>query len=405
MPLIGTRRALIGGANQFSISDVFANGLYQGFDFTNMNISLRWGPSSLPLLYKDQANSLVIASGDTVGTLLDKSGGGPSIGSELVINGSFTSNINGWTDASTGTGGPIAWDAGNGGRLALPRVDASNNARARQSFTSVVGALYMVVISTSTVRATLNLGTSAGGGQYMSTLVNPGSAATLYFRTTTTTTFIELAGANNAATSYVDDISIKNISGNHALQTTSGSRPTYIQVGRASTISGDGSDDGMFGALLPGPSMTLIAAVLPNSSSAGTDIVIGAAAAGPASRCQLGIVDGVVSGGWGSDSVSTIKDAAATDIRNVNSVISLRANASGVKLNRMTAGGSFLELYAGSPNGTATTADAPAILANNANGTLNSFFYGGMTGLGVKRYLTDNQLFSVMQQMATLAFG
>jgi len=64
-------------------------------------------------------------------------------GSDIVTNGSFASNITGWTDMS-GSGSNIAYNSANGGRLDLNGATAY--ARAMQALTVEVGQAYTVIV-------------------------------------------------------------------------------------------------------------------------------------------------------------------------------------------------------------------------------------------------------------------
>jgi hypothetical protein len=96
---------------------------------------------------------------------------------ELVTNGEFTSNITGWT---TGDGTPAYTSSGNG-RLNL------NDAAAYQSISTVKNKTYRLQVrvmspSSSTSTVAIKVGTTASGGEYLSTtksVTNIGDGATL----------------------------------------------------------------------------------------------------------------------------------------------------------------------------------------------------------------------------------
>ena len=127
-----------------------------------------------------------------------------TVGSELVTNGTFDTDVAGWSNNGSGT---ITWDASGGGR-ALITTDASYLG-GTQTITTVVGELVTLKISTSTGSDTVGLrvGTSAVGYEYILEAFPDGSH-TRSFIATTTTTFINLSTNGVSQTAYVDDISI-----------------------------------------------------------------------------------------------------------------------------------------------------------------------------------------------------
>lgn len=128
---------------------------------------------------------------------------------ELLTNGAFTTDLTGWTDNDVGTG-VSAWDAGSGGRVALPRPDGTNYARISQSFATVIGQAYKLTITTSgTGTVATQVGpTSVGATGNLNVNHVAASTATYYFTATATTTVLTLSGAANGTSPYVDDVSI-----------------------------------------------------------------------------------------------------------------------------------------------------------------------------------------------------
>jgi hypothetical protein len=132
-------------------------------------------------------------------------------GTELITNGTFTSNITGWTDSS-GSGSSISWDSTGGGRLAF--TGAAAYARATQSIITVVGNHYTIafdvkVAGHSSANASLRIGTSFGGNEVAN--LNAGDTSTgiksFTFKATTTATHLQLVTGYNAL--RVDDFSCR----------------------------------------------------------------------------------------------------------------------------------------------------------------------------------------------------
>lgn len=131
-----------------------------------------------------------------------------TLDTELVTNGDFPANITGWTDASTGTGS-IAWNAS--GYLDLTSVDASNVGIAKQSVTVVSGEVYTFSIDHLDVDdIEVHLGSTDNGTEYwkMQTDSTIGTR-TVSFEATGTTLYVKILGEAGAATSSVDNVSVK----------------------------------------------------------------------------------------------------------------------------------------------------------------------------------------------------
>jgi hypothetical protein len=130
----------------------------------------------------------------------------------LVTNGTFTTDLTGWTDASNSPSN-IIWETG---WLKLV-VSSAATARARQSVTTEIGKTYMFTFNTKTYKAQtgFKLGTTLGGGEYY----NIAADGTSYlsneykFTATTTTTYIEF-NAGTIAYGYIDDVKLYQYAGN-----------------------------------------------------------------------------------------------------------------------------------------------------------------------------------------------
>ena len=132
--------------------------------------------------------------------------GGTLLAANVILNGDFATNITSWSDVSIAPGS-IAWDSGNGGRLAL-NYPGSGMAIAQQAFTTVAGQVYNVTITSANwigvgVGTT---GTGLGGTDLYGTAIN--GTATFSFTATGSTTYVTLNGLG--ATAYVTDITIGN---------------------------------------------------------------------------------------------------------------------------------------------------------------------------------------------------
>lgn len=171
-----------------------------------------YDPSDFSTMFQDSAGTTpVTAVEQPVGLLLDKSRG-LVLGSELVTNGDFASPT-GWV---TGAGATIS-----GGKLNLSA--ASGYVLYRNPVAGVqVGGYYEVTFTVS---------------GYVSGSIRPYLGATATFGTTVSAngTYTQRFGPTSggevgfnsasAFTGAIDDLSVKAISGNHATQSTTASRP------------------------------------------------------------------------------------------------------------------------------------------------------------------------------------
>jgi hypothetical protein len=73
--------------------------------------------------------------------------GATNFAANLIANGTFESNVTGWTVPRTG--GSIAWNAANGGVLRQARSATSVDARAIQAVTTTIGVPYLLAAENS----------------------------------------------------------------------------------------------------------------------------------------------------------------------------------------------------------------------------------------------------------------
>jgi hypothetical protein len=177
--------------------------------------------------------------GGECGFLLDKSQGAgyadgsfTGLGSELVAGGEFNDagDVAEWTE--TIAGASVSWNSGqiqlNGG---------SGGSRPVQALTTVSGRSYVVTWSRtggtatqSGVRATNNSdGSSDGSGRDFLGITDATYTRSAYFTATASTTYLALGGQVNLTTLF-DNISVRELPGNHATQTAPNARPHLARV-------------------------------------------------------------------------------------------------------------------------------------------------------------------------------
>lgn len=173
-----------------------------------------YDPSDLTTLFQDSAGTTpVTAVQQPVGLMLDKSKG-LVLGSELVTNGDFSSST-GWT---LGSGWSIS-----GGRANIDGTNAGSSLLTLAAGVSATaGKVYKVSFTYSSTSGRLRFNPILGSS---TTLIASGTSGTFtaYLTALDSTCVVQAPDANTVA--WVDNISVKELPGNHAFQTTSASRP------------------------------------------------------------------------------------------------------------------------------------------------------------------------------------
>jgi hypothetical protein len=188
-----------------------------------------YDPRDLTTMFQDSAGTTpVTAPGQLVGLRLDKSKGGP--GPELAPNGSFDNPVTtGWTAQSSATLSVVS------GELNINTATGANFPGGLYAFTTVVGRTYRVSLTarrTATFSA-CRVYVSDSGGNFITDLPVIGTTTTTYNfvfvarQVSTTVAIFEFTSSSGTGTIFVDNVSIKELPGNHATQATSGARLTY----------------------------------------------------------------------------------------------------------------------------------------------------------------------------------
>ena len=219
-----------GGGSPFSPLSLFSGGAPGAW----------YDPSDYTTLFQDSAGTTpVTAVEQPVGLMLDKSQG-LVLGPELVVNGDFSNGTTGWTPSSAVI---VAISA----ELIVTNVGAAFGT-ATQAVTTIVGKWYCI-------NASVRIGTASSVNVVARTTPTSGNIAsvtsssaattvvTLYFTATSTTTYIALVNGNTSGgIGYYDNISVRELAGNHAFQSTSASRPVLSARYNLLTKTEDFSD-------------------------------------------------------------------------------------------------------------------------------------------------------------------
>ena len=187
-----------------------------------------YDPTDLSTMFQDSAGTTpVTAVEQPVGLVLDKSQG-LAQGSQLVVNGNGTT-LTGWT---------VSVDAGcsatvSGGQFVLTTV-AGNGARLRQQVPVTAGKTYAISIfinanNDSGATSFVVWGAGYGAGTLASAPQVVNGVFTAIVQATSANLYLQLNAfrAASGTTAYYDDVSVRELAGNHASQSTAASRPTY----------------------------------------------------------------------------------------------------------------------------------------------------------------------------------
>ena len=209
--------------------------------FKSGEVGALFDPSTTGTLYTTTAMTIPATPGDPVGMMLDQSQWGgaalgsgtvaetlaPILGPELVTNGTFDTDLTGWTigDATKGTAVQSA------GRAVVTNVHANGSTGGFTSIiqpqATVVGRTYLITANTAGTSGVAVSNLASGAAAFASTTAT--GNIILRFVATAATTYLVLYvnSATDAATANFDNITNKEIPGYHATQATAAKRPIY----------------------------------------------------------------------------------------------------------------------------------------------------------------------------------
>jgi hypothetical protein len=167
-------------------------------------------------VYQDSAGATVAAAaGDPVGLILDTAKGGlDQLGGDLVSNGTFASDTV-WTKGAN-------WTIGSG--VATKTGGAANNLT--QTISSTAGLWYRITMDVTRTAGTLTVSLGTSGTTYA---MSASGSYTFFILAGSSTQTLTLAGDSSFA-GTVDNVTARLVPGNHAYQTTSGSRPALART-------------------------------------------------------------------------------------------------------------------------------------------------------------------------------
>ena len=214
-------------------SSVFSSVMGGGFSpsvlFALSEPGIWYDPSDLTTMFQDTAGTVPVkAAGQSVAMVLDKSNG-LVLGPELVKNGTF--------DANT------AWTKGPGWVIASGVASITSSA-ATNAITQPVGVTGKTYQITYTVVSISTQGFCSFAGGTIGTLRSAPGTYTELIVCGSSNNLVGVAASASGTTGTIDNVSVKELPGNHATQTTAGARPTYqVDANGNGFLLFDGADD------------------------------------------------------------------------------------------------------------------------------------------------------------------
>ena len=240
--------------------------------FANSEQGFWYDPNDLSTMFQDAAGTIPVTGvGQPIGLLLDKSKGS-ALGSEIVTNGDFnTGNLTGWANPDTA---PSVTSVINN-QAVMTAAAGSTLARLRQFKAVPIGTYEVsvqVVSLTGAITANLSFGSgSAGDASYGAiALSQVGTIKRLVHVTTGSLGLAFTVSSVDGGTITIDNVSVKQIIGNHAYQTTSAARPILRDAPRR--IDFDAVDDKLTTKL---PAQLTGCTVIRSVPNVGTKILTG----------------------------------------------------------------------------------------------------------------------------------
>ena len=200
--------------------------------FANGEQGVWYDPSDFTTMFQDSAGTTpVTAVEQPVGLLLDKSKG-LELSSELQPNGDFSSGATGWSPSGE-------WVIENNRAVKSATTTNSNLG----TFVSVEASKsYLVTFDIISVTGSITVQTASSSNATLATFTSAGSVRCIITATSVLTgSRVIVFRAVAASTAVIDNVSIKEIAGNHATQPTSTKRPTlsarYNQLVGTTTLA------------------------------------------------------------------------------------------------------------------------------------------------------------------------
>lgn len=192
--------------------------------FANNEPGVWYDPSDFSTMFQDAAGTVpVTAVEQPVGLMLDKSKG---LGPERVTNGDFSNGTTGWVAGPVGSG--VTLSVVNQ-RLRITKTSTSSFGSAAQQITGLTATKHYKISANGhvgTAQVRLLVGSAPESGTIYSGAQSATDIAPVLYVTGITSLWVTLlAYGGNGTYAEFDNISVRELPGNHASQPTATSRP------------------------------------------------------------------------------------------------------------------------------------------------------------------------------------
>ena len=245
--------------------------------FANSEQGFFYDPNDLSTMFQDAAsNLLVTGTGQPVGLMLDKSTG-LSYGPELIAGGNFESGLIG---TKTDENGSVStWELNtvnpiSGTSDGLLTITTASGFRPVLRFSrtspTVIGEVYEVTFDYKVVSGSVTIGLATAAAMAFNRVLSGSGRIKLVYVATTTTAQEAFYFREGAGSVQIDNVSSREIIGNHAYQTTSSRRP--LLVASPQRLDFDTVDDKLITNL---PTQVTGCTVIRSVPNVGTQILTG----------------------------------------------------------------------------------------------------------------------------------
>ena len=296
--------------------------------------------STLQGAYQTSTGPAAVAVNDPVGLELDAMG---TVGPELVTNGDFSAGVTGWgwyvpflPQTFTNVGGELHV-VGDGvaralyGQSTAETMTSGKTYRIRLSVRLASGAMPTISLNAAFYGVSLITIQSAG-----STTVKTYSYEVFYKASTTGS--VHLTFDNYVAHDlYIDNVSIVEVTGNHATQTTAINRPTVQQDGNGrfyASFNGTNSSLQLTSVQFQMADDFAVVTCVKYGTPASWSTIFSICGAGTTPRIQLFLdnANGHAGAYFRDDAGVSTRAQGAVDLRNTTSVITLAKRGTNVYL-------------------------------------------------------------------------
>ena len=375
-----SRMGSFGGASD-PIPGILAKYGTPAFLVGDPNPALLTRSSQIPRSYLDSVGiTASTASADTLGLLLDRSQGA-ALGAEGAVNGGF--------DTDT------AWTKGSGWAISGGTANRTADGAATvldQAYAFVEGCLYRVSVTVSNYSAGALKMQFSGGSTVSGQSITANGIHTELLYAIAGSSVIR-ARADAATECSIDNVSIKQVSGNHLIQATGADEPSLINSGGLWRLRGDGVSDNFLTTWYPAAASTLMVALTANAVN---DFLAGAFNGISANFATQTNASGQLQGRLGSEATLT----GGGSILGIPGIAIIRVDGTVSTVGWKPYNGALSYIYQGAQVGSVPTTTALRLFSRDESGTASTACLNGdiYRALAQQSAYTDAEIAAVAEQ-------